>query len=79
MESLEDILGKKNFTPPDEIAAVKDYVKRHYKSSCGVKLQRDTLVISVFSSALAGTLQMEKPRIIKACGIKQKLVIRIGS
>jgi hypothetical protein len=27
MDSLQDILGQKNFTPPDEIAVIKDYIK----------------------------------------------------
>jgi hypothetical protein len=78
MDSLQEIMGKKDFTPPDEVKAVADYVKRRYNSKSYVKLQRDTIVLSVPSSALAGTLQMERNRIIETCNITKKLAIRIG-
>jgi hypothetical protein len=29
---LQDIMGNKNFTPPDEINVIKDYIKRRYDS-----------------------------------------------
>jgi hypothetical protein len=32
MDSLQDIMGNKNFTPPDEINVIKDYIKRRYNS-----------------------------------------------
>ena len=64
MDSLQEILGTKNFTPPDEIQALKEYVKRRYKSTSYVKLQRDAIILSVQSSALAATLQLERNSII---------------
>ena len=78
VESLQDILAKKKIEAPDEIGAIKDYVKRKYQSACSVKLQRGALIVSVPGSALAATLQLERPSIIKACGVKTKLVIRGG-
>lgn len=76
MESLQDILGKKNFTPPDEMAVVKDYIRRRYKSTCSVKLERNALIVSVRSSALAGTLFLERQTLIETCNVKHRLVIR---
>ncbi len=79
MESLQEILNRKKIAPPDEAVTVKDYVLRRYKAQCSVKLQRGTLVISVNSSALAATLQMERQQLVDACNLgKQKLFIRTG-
>jgi hypothetical protein len=78
MDSLQDILGKKNFRPPDEIAAVKDYIERRYKSPSRVRVERDAVIVWVPSSALAATLQLEQNTLIKTCGLKKKLIIRNG-
>jgi hypothetical protein len=78
MDSLQDILGKKDFTPPDEITSVKDFIMRRYKSPSRVRVERDTLIVRVPSSALAATLQLEQSIMIQACGISKKLIIRNG-
>lgn len=75
---MQDILGQKDFTVPDEISAVKKYVLRRYKSPCRVKFERDNLVLSVRESALASTIRLEQNQLIEACGLKKRLVIRIG-
>ena len=75
---MQDIMGKKNFTPPDEMTVVKDYVLRRYNKPCSVRLERGALILSVRGSALAATIQLERNGLIKACGLKQKLVIRSG-
>lgn len=78
MESLQDILGTRDFTPPDEINAVMDYIKRRYKSTCTVQLQRDALILRLPNSALASTVRLEQNSLIKACNLKHKLIIRYG-
>lgn len=78
MDSLQEILGSRDFTPPNEIVAVKDYIMRRYKAKCYIKLEREVMVLSVASSALAGTLQMERNRLIETCNIHHRLVIRTG-
>lgn len=78
MDSLQDILGKKDFTPPDEIAAVKEYIERRYKSPSRVRVERDALIVRVPSSALAATLQLEQQTLIDSCRISKKLIIRSG-
>jgi hypothetical protein len=78
-ESVGQILGSKRFTPPDEIALIKDYVWRRYKSGCSVKLQRGALIVSVPSAALAATMHLERQKLIKTCNLgSKKLVIRNG-
>ena len=76
MDSIGEILGKKDFRPPDELALVKEYVRRRYKSPCTVKLERNALIVSVRSSALAGMLFLERQNLIEACNLKHRLVIR---
>jgi hypothetical protein len=78
MESLQDILGKRDFTPPDEIASVKDFIERRYKSSSRVRVERDVIIVRVPSNGLAATIQLERNRLIEACNLKKKLIIRTG-
>lgn len=78
MDSLQDILGKKDFTPPDEITSVKEFIQRRYNSPSRVRIEREVLIIRVPSSALAATLQLEQRRLIESCRITKKLIIRTG-
>ena len=77
MESLQDILGSRDFVPPTEIELIQSYVLRRYKSKCYVQVRKNDVVIGVRSSALAGTLRMEQQRLIEECKITKKLIIRI--
>lgn len=80
MESIGNILGSRKIAiQPDEILTIKDYIQRKYSSGCKVKLEREAFIVSVPSSGLAATLQLEKNLLIKKCGLKnKKLVIRTG-
>jgi hypothetical protein len=78
MDSLGEILGSKTFQPPDEMQALRDYVKRRYKSESTVKLQREALILSVPSSTLAATLHLERENMAKELKLTKKLVIRTG-
>ena len=77
MDSLQEILGRKKFTAPDEIGLIKNYVRRKYKSNCSVKSQRGALIVSVPNAALAATIQLERQKMIKTCNLDgKKLVIQ---
>lgn len=78
MDSLQEILGKKDFTPPNEMELIKDYIFRKYESNCYIKIERGTIIISVPSSSLASTLQFERGKIKDKFRLKEKLVIRVG-
>jgi hypothetical protein len=78
MDSLQDILGQKNFTPPDEITAIKEYIKRRYDSPARIKIEKTAIIISVPSSALAATIYLERQTLIEHCNLKQRLVVRTG-
>jgi len=79
MESLQDILGKKQFAAPDEMAVVKDYILRRYNKPCSIRLERGTMILTVRGSALAATIQLERNKLIETCGLKQKLIIRASA
>jgi hypothetical protein len=78
VDSLQDILGKRDFTPPNEVAAIKDFILRRYNSKSTVRVERDVLVVRVPSSALAATLHLEQRSMIETCGINRRLIIRYG-
>jgi hypothetical protein len=78
MDSLQDILGGKNFTPPNEIETIKDYIKRRYDSKSNVRIDKHTIIVSVPSSALAATIYLERQTLIEHCSLKQRLIVRAG-
>jgi hypothetical protein len=78
MDSLQDILGQKNFTPPDEIEIIKDYIKRRYDSPSRVKIEKTAIIVSVPVSALAATIYLERQTLIEHCNLKLRLVVRTG-
>jgi len=78
MDSLQEILGKRDFTPPNEVIAVKEFIMRRYKSPSRVRVERDVLVVRVPSSSLAATLQLEQRSLIETCRVTRRLIIRTG-
>lgn len=78
MDSLQDILGKRDFTPPNEVGAIKEYVKRRYNSPAWVRIERHTVIVSVPNSTLAATIHLERQSMIDQCAIDKRLVIRSG-
>lgn len=78
MESLSDILLKKDFDEPAEIARIKRYVLDKFKASVGVQVRDHDIVIIVSGSALANTLRLSGPAIKRHCQIDKRLVFRIG-
>lgn len=78
MDSLSDILSRKNLDQPDEITAIKDYVLAKYQASVSISLQPNNIVISAPSAGLISTLRMESPQIQQAAKTTKKLLFRIG-
>jgi len=78
VDSLQEILGSKKFSAPDEMTAIKEYIKRKYRSRCQVKQQRGAFIVSVPNSALAATIYLERQNLINEVGLKDKLVVRTG-
>jgi len=79
MQSLNDIMLKKNFDEPAEIQIIKDFVERHFKQhAVGVIMQPRQIIITTPSSALAGSLRMKLHELQELVGAERRLIIRIG-
>lgn len=78
MDSLYDILGRKDFDEPPEMAAIKKYVKDEFKTEVSVLVRDKDIVIGVPNAALANTLRLRSPEIKRRCQLDKRLTFRIG-
>lgn len=75
---MGDLLGARNYSEPAEIQIIKDFVFNNFSSPCSVTIQQRTIVISVKSSALAGSLRLKLHELQEICATDKRLMIRIG-
>lgn len=78
MDSLSNILGRKNFDEPAEMAAIKKYVQDEFKVAVGVQVRERDIVVMVPNAALANTLRLRSPEIKRRCQLDKRLTFRIG-
>ncbi len=78
MDSLNDILLKKDFDEPPEIAAIKNYAKRQFKSDVGVQIRQNSITITASSAALINALRLKTPQLLEAAQTDKKLIFRIS-
>ena len=78
MDSLQSILGNKDFDEPPEISSIKKYVQDEFQTEVGVQIREKDIVISVPSAALANTLRLRRPEITRRCQLDKKLIFRIS-
>lgn len=76
-ESLFDILSRKDFSEPPEIALIKDYIGTHLKADSEVVVHEREIIITVASAALAGTLRFHVRKLQEAAKTKKRLILRI--
>jgi hypothetical protein len=79
MDSLQSILGNKDFDEPPEISSIKKYVQAEYGIAVSVLLRERDIVIIVPSAALANTLRLRSPDLKRRCQLTKRLTFRIGS
>lgn len=78
MDSLSDILGRKDFDEPPEMSSIKKYVQDEFKVVVSVLVRDKDIVIGVPNAALANTLRLRGPDIKRRCQIDKRLTFRIG-
>lgn len=78
MDSLLDILSNKDFDEPPEISSIKKYVQDEFKTTVGVQVRDNNIVVTVPSAALANTLRLRQTEIKRRCQLDKKLVFRIS-
>lgn len=78
MDSIFNILGKKDFDEPPEMASIKKYVHDEFKIDVGVQIRDKDIIIKVPSAALANTLRLRGPEIKRRCQLDKRLTFQIG-
>jgi hypothetical protein len=78
MDSLFNILGRKDFDEPPEVQSIKKYVKDSFKTEVSVLVREKDIVIIVPSASLANALRLRGPEIKRRCQINKKLLFRIS-
>ncbi|HPG37260.1 hypothetical protein KC976_00615 [Candidatus Saccharibacteria bacterium] len=78
MNSLHDLLLKRDFDMPPEVAAIKQYVHSEFNADVSVQLREKDIIISGRSSALIGSLRLHLQQLQKAAKTDKKLVLRVG-
>jgi hypothetical protein len=78
VDSLNSILGNKDFDEPPEMASIKKYVQDEFKTAVSVQVRERDIVITVPSAALANTLRLRTTEIKRRCQLDKRLTFRIG-
>jgi hypothetical protein len=78
MDSIGNLLDKRERPEPPEIKIIKKYVSDHFKAAVNVTMQTQQIILTVSSASLAGALRMHTHSLQQAIGGEKRLVIRIG-
>jgi hypothetical protein len=78
MDSLNDILSRKDFDEPPESLAIKRYVREQFDEAVAVTVREREIIVAAPSAALAGTLRMRVLALQKLVGKQRRLIFRIG-
>lgn len=78
MDSLNDILSRKDYDEPTEALAIKKYVREQFDEAVAVTVREHEIIIAAPNSALAGTLRMRVVALQRLIGEKKRLVFRVG-
>ena len=78
MDTIADILSRKDYDEPQESIIIKRYIDEHYNISVSVRVQPRVIVIYARSAALVSTLRMQTYQLQQACQTDKKIVFRIA-
>lgn len=78
MDSLQDLLKKKDNQEPAEVVIIRKFVHDTFQSDCSVMIRTNQIVIRVTSASLAGALRMKLHELQKLCPTEKRLSIAIG-
>lgn len=78
MDSLYDILGRKDFDEPPEAVAIKKYVQEQFDETVAVTVREREIIIAAPNAALASTLRIRVLALQRLIGEQKRLVFRIG-
>lgn len=78
MDSLFDILGRKDFDMPPEVAAIKKYVRDEFNEEVEVMVRERDILVAGRSAALVNSLRLRSPALKQAAQTTKRLTFRIG-
>lgn len=78
MDSIKDLLVRKDFEQPDDIRRIKEFVKSKFNEEPSVKITKNNIIISVSNASLAGAMRMHLHHLAKDIDSDKKLLLRIG-
>lgn len=78
MDSLFNILSKKDFDEPPEMASIKKYVMDEFKIEVSVLVRDKDIIIKVPNASMATTLRLRGPEIKRRCQLDKRLTFQIG-
>jgi len=79
MDGLGDILRRKDFDEPEEVRAIKEYVRRYYDDAeVRVTMQTHAIIVAARSSALIGSLRLNLPKLQEAARTDKRIMLRVG-
>ena len=79
MDSLSDLLSKKDFEAPDELEAIKLFVRSKYQVEVGAQLRDNDIIVTASSAALVARLRYDTPALQSAAKTEKRIILRIGS
>lgn len=78
MDSLTDILSRKDFDEPMESTVIKKYVHEKFNETVAITIHEREIIIATPSAALASTLRFKVLELRKLLDTKKRLVFRVG-
>jgi hypothetical protein len=78
MQSLQDILGEKDFGVPPEVEIIKSFVRTQLRGDVHVHLQAHSITIVTPSASMAGALRPLLHSLKKELASEKRIFIRIG-
>lgn len=76
-DSIENLLKKRNYSEPEEISIIRDFVFKKYGKVPGLKITGNRIIICVPNAALAGALRMDLHELSKKIKTKHELSVLI--
>jgi hypothetical protein len=76
-DSIADLLASKDFDEPEDMRAIKQFVRANYKADVEVQTRERELIVTTSSAALANTLRLKLPELRKAAATDKRIILRI--
>lgn len=77
VNSLADLLRRKDFDEPPEMAAIKSFVRETFDEDCEVLVRERDIVVTVRNSSLANALRLKVTELRDTAKTNKRIIFRI--